>query len=107
MDKLHEPVRPESRAVWFQSEGVKTSEKRKVSHLNEMHVVVVDNKVKQVDLNVTHGSTWCVLDGDRELPRVSTFSEDVLTCRREGVEAPIKGLKVHVASHRALACREK
>lgn len=55
---------------------------------------------------VTHGSTRHVLDGDRELPWVATFGEHVLARCRESVDPPIKGLKVHVTSHRALACWE-
>lgn len=56
---------------------------------------------------MTHGSTGGVLDGDRELPRAATFGEDVLTRRREGEDPPIKGLKIHIARHRAFACRER
>lgn len=48
--------------------------------------------------NKTHSSAGRILDGDCKSARVATFSEDVLTGCREGVDPSIKGLKIHVSS---------
>ena len=64
-----------------------------------MYLFIFFYLLKRSEAKETHSSAGGILDGDGKSARVATFSKDVLTGCREGVDPPIKGLKIHVSSH--------